>query len=828
MSTRSAESRDNSPDDEPEKRASKKRKVLSCYACRNRKMKCDRVYPVCGRCQKTGRADQCTYDPRLLEELPLNGAGHEEGGAASFALPENAGVSNSTSVPVQPDPINWKIRSQERRIEALENKLVKEHSIRDLPPSHYDNFDARVDEPAFKEERMFRGKAFKTQFYGSTAPFSILTQFLQLQSFTREAFMTDGAIVRIRADFKSFRDKRKALNKDKRARREVAEEDIFNLVPPKVVMDAKVSQYFQTFETCYRILHEPSFWRDYYSFWERKSGERPSTSFATILVLISALTKCTTPNDGNLFIGDSSVDREEAADLIEACDLWLMRHSRKHLTVEFFQMQCLSLLAKRANCLKIKQDWVNSGDLMRTALAAGLHRNPSLVSGGRITEFEKEMRRRLWVTIMELELQSSIDRGLQSSLCGLYWDSQTPSNIPDESLSVDCGQIPASRPVEHFTPTAYLAVAVRSLPLRIHLMQLLNNPSSNLRYEDVLHYDAQINSLLASLPTWDDTRAFLANGLLDFQLRQFLLILHQPYASLTSTNSRFMYSFTACVDAASSILSLYDNSHIGKGNYILNHLRNDILRIGMTLAHVVFKNCPYVLSNHNDPSPVVATNDTASSNCPNQCPKTATKSPQDRQLKIPQLPVNNFLLTTMCKTSITLMEKSRAFFEHKVMRLGTGYMEFWLLSAAIGNMPSTSSSDLPGTSIISVTSPAMDDLNSRVRKALDRITSLCFRIIALQKDPGGSFANSLRSTMAATSESDGRTPLSYSVLPGLYTSNANPDPSVSFIPGPGALSTALEQGKGIGSGTFDSLQDMQVDLAGWTFPDFWADIGADF
>lgn len=46
MSTRSAESRDNSPEndaDAPEKRASKKRKVLSCYACRNRKMKCDRI-----------------------------------------------------------------------------------------------------------------------------------------------------------------------------------------------------------------------------------------------------------------------------------------------------------------------------------------------------------------------------------------------------------------------------------------------------------------------------------------------------------------------------------------------------------------------------------------------------------------------------------------------------------------------------------------------------------------------------------------------------------------------------------------------------------------
>ena len=31
------------------------------------------------------------------------------------------------------------------------------------------------------------------------------------------------------------------------------------------------------------------------------------------------------------------------------------------------------------------------------------------------------------------------------------------------------------------------------------------------------------------------------------------------------------------------------------------------------------------------------------------------------------------------------------------------------------------------------------------------------------------------------------------------------------------------------AGPFDALQDMQVDLGGWSFPDFWAfDMGGDF
>jgi hypothetical protein len=181
MSNKSAESRDNSPDGTPEKRASKKRKVLSCYACRNRKMKCDRVYPVCGRCQRTGRADQCTYDPRLLDDLTVNGdGGHVEGSATSFAPHENTINGGASSANVSSDALSWEVKVQKRRIELIERKLEQVTNTNtgslDAPPSHLDQFDAHTHEPAAKEEIMFRGRGFKTQFYGSTSPLSVVTQ----------------------------------------------------------------------------------------------------------------------------------------------------------------------------------------------------------------------------------------------------------------------------------------------------------------------------------------------------------------------------------------------------------------------------------------------------------------------------------------------------------------------------------------------------------------------------------------------------------------------------------------------------------------------------
>lgn len=39
----------------------RRRKALSCYDCRRRKLKCDRTFPACSRCVKAGLASACTY-----------------------------------------------------------------------------------------------------------------------------------------------------------------------------------------------------------------------------------------------------------------------------------------------------------------------------------------------------------------------------------------------------------------------------------------------------------------------------------------------------------------------------------------------------------------------------------------------------------------------------------------------------------------------------------------------------------------------------------------------------------------------------------------------
>jgi hypothetical protein len=134
-------------------------------------MKCDRVYPICSRCQKTGRADQCTYDPRLLDDLTNNNGFHADGTTATFPGPEN-GTQEHNAVPTSLDALQWKARAQERRIAELERKLAGKEN--DSDPSRFKDVDP--EEPSQKEEMMFRGKGFKTQFHGSTSVMSTIAQ----------------------------------------------------------------------------------------------------------------------------------------------------------------------------------------------------------------------------------------------------------------------------------------------------------------------------------------------------------------------------------------------------------------------------------------------------------------------------------------------------------------------------------------------------------------------------------------------------------------------------------------------------------------------------
>ena len=400
--------------------------------------------------------------------------------------------------------------------------------------------------------------------------------------------MQHTSLPRAQRDLKSVSVKWKAA---KMAALPLTDSELVHLLPERQVVDHLVRFYFDAFEGTYRILHAPSFWEEYSSFWE--DHQSVNSAFVIILLLTMATAMCTADEDPRKYIGDSSLSRERAVLWIEASEWWLGRQSHKHIYLAAWQIRCLLLLAKQVNTVKKKRTWTVAGTLLREAMAAGFHRDPSSLAG-KMSFFDTEMRRRLWTTITELELLVSIDRGLPSS-AGTPSDVGLILNINDEDFDLNGDDAPTSKPWEEFTASSFLHISSFSFPLRLSLNSRVNDVTSPLKYEEVLDFEEMVMKELQRLPPRDKPghgrghggMTLTATTLLDIQLRQFLILLHAPFARQRSTNPRGSVSRMVCLNAAVSILEQY--SQLEKsGSFLPLLLRQDCYRAALAICHNVY------------------------------------------------------------------------------------------------------------------------------------------------------------------------------------------------------------------------------------------------
>ena len=178
-----------SPHDETS--APKRRRIaFSCLDCRRRKLRCDRLYPACSRCQRAGHPQSCNYDSEAVEfalthfseernrTRDISRANHHAtpttgprlpSVARSFAADEcGEGYPRSQS-----EDTKARLCAQEERIRQLEYRIIGlekiTHGTRSpertqAEPRSYANPKVAVD----KEAMTFRGKSFKTQFHGAS------------------------------------------------------------------------------------------------------------------------------------------------------------------------------------------------------------------------------------------------------------------------------------------------------------------------------------------------------------------------------------------------------------------------------------------------------------------------------------------------------------------------------------------------------------------------------------------------------------------------------------------------------------------------------------
>jgi hypothetical protein len=182
QSTSPASSSHNPPNSDHKRK--RERHVLSCLDCRRRKVKCDREYPVCGRCEKGGNAATCTYKSRWsadggIEVGEVELEAKEDGKTEKRMRLTVNGPILSANERLQDSPVSMvsmlesTIKRLEKRLADLERIVARETSSRATEVAGGKAMEVLVSRKG-KETYFFKGRGFRTQFYGTSSPASLL------------------------------------------------------------------------------------------------------------------------------------------------------------------------------------------------------------------------------------------------------------------------------------------------------------------------------------------------------------------------------------------------------------------------------------------------------------------------------------------------------------------------------------------------------------------------------------------------------------------------------------------------------------------------------
>jgi hypothetical protein len=324
-------------------------------------------------------------------------------------------------------------------------------------------------------------------------------------------------------------------------------------VPSRETSDKLVHLYMRTFESTYRILHIPTFEREYEDYWN--DPQNVNTGFLIKLLLVMAI--------GTVFYQEADFHsiRSSAQQWVYAAQSWMSAPFEKgRLNLSGLQVHCLVLLARQATGVGGDLVWISVGSLVRMAITMGFHRDPKLFP--RMSILHAELRRRLWATVLEMAVTSSFDSGNPPLLSTGDWDTEPPSNINDNEIDETTKEPPVSKPNDVYTQTSLQIQLLKSLRSRLEVSRLINDFRFQPAYDDILRLGTEMLSfgrdgiLLAQpIPNGSFKPTTLQRNLLDTPIRRVLLALHFPFAMKARTDPRFYFSRKVCLDSAITILT---------------------------------------------------------------------------------------------------------------------------------------------------------------------------------------------------------------------------------------------------------------------------------
>ncbi|CAM1511033.1 Fc.00g085460.m01.CDS01 [Cosmosporella sp. VM-42] len=568
IATSSADAASKTPGVKPEKK--RRRPALSCEQCRRRKIRCDRGLP-CVNCVKS-KISPCTYAPThvpasrakkavghgqeagsdRMSHVPIRSApiGAPESNSKMASPSEHLGPAISfprypaSSVPgstVGSTSETSTVDALVARVRQLEERLA--NNVHISRPG-----DDRIVEPTEEEEsRPMKGTVSKTRFFGQSHWMNGAENFPAILSILGKA-----EAQRIEP-YSTFL-KCKALGRTIKENRlkPLATNTLGQTVPGRDLADQLVDAYFDSFEGGIRILHVPTFRVEYERYWQNPSVA--SDVFVMQLQLCMAI--------GATVHDDLFTLRSQAVQWVHEAQLWLLLPPEKsRMTIAGIQILCMLAIAKATCAVGQDLTWVTTGGLIRQAMYMGLHRDPRHLAN--MSVYRAEMRRRLWATILELNLESSYDAGGPPLISAKHYDTELPANLNDDQLTDEPDKYPSSvNDPNALTDMSVQMALLKSLPLRLTIIKHINEFRTKESYPETLRLNSDLTK---ACRTMTETLASLSRAqqqisriiitqfhgsLVQLFLYRCFISLHQPMLTRAADDPIFYYSRKVALDCS--------------------------------------------------------------------------------------------------------------------------------------------------------------------------------------------------------------------------------------------------------------------------------------
>lgn len=344
-------------------------------------------------------------------------------------------------------------------------------------------------------------------------------------------------------------------------------EEMLQCLPDNSTLEFLSKKYIDNFETVLRVVHIPTF-RKHIS--EIQAWQIPSRTtlpphihesiLAQLLSIVSISARLSDSSD--LRSAGQKLSEEQIVRSNNLVQKWLDGlKGKEHLHTDTLRAQTLLLIAQSVKQASSQALWKEAGTLVRTAMTMGFHRDPE--SSPDLPPFEKEQRRKLWQTIVELDLQYSIALGMPTTIQSSDFNSKLLLHVDDERLVQDMSTYPEEQLEGEWSDSFPQTLLGSVMKLRLDAANILARDVVLPRdAHKILSLAKSLETALRSLQSFSGNNSkkqqrLFSNVMLDIHLRRPALALYQVIA-LSEQASRYPEARKGALRCAIAILSHLD------------------------------------------------------------------------------------------------------------------------------------------------------------------------------------------------------------------------------------------------------------------------------